>query len=60
MLNINALRPWEHYFPRDLISSGRRPLAKYHEGYTFVVRLEKQYEVKYKTQDIIERYTENE
>jgi hypothetical protein len=25
MLNINALRPRKHYFPKDLMSSGRRP-----------------------------------
>jgi hypothetical protein len=25
MLNINALRPLKHYFPKDLMNSGRRP-----------------------------------
>jgi hypothetical protein len=25
MLNINALRPRKHYFPKDLMGSGRRP-----------------------------------
>jgi hypothetical protein len=25
MLNINALRPWKHYLPKDLMSFGRRP-----------------------------------
>jgi hypothetical protein len=25
MLNINALRPLKHYFPKDLINFGRRP-----------------------------------
>jgi hypothetical protein len=59
MLNINVLRPLKHYLPKDLMSFGRRPWAKYHEGHTFVMRLEKQYEVKYKTQNIIERHTEN-
>ena len=42
MLNINALRPLQHYLPKDLMSFGRRPWAKHHEGHTFVIRLVKQ------------------
>jgi hypothetical protein len=59
MLNINALRTLKHYLPKDLMNFGRRPWAKYYEGHTFVIRLVKQYEIKYKTWNIIERYTEN-
>jgi hypothetical protein len=56
MLNINALRPLKHYLPKDLMNFGRRPWAKYHEGHTFVIRLIKQYEIKYKTWSIRKRY----
>jgi hypothetical protein len=49
MLNINALRPRKHYLPKDLMSFGRRSQTKYHESHTFVIKLEKQYEVKYET-----------
>jgi hypothetical protein len=38
MLNVNALRPLKHYFPKDLMSFGRRSQAIYHEGHTFVIR----------------------
>jgi hypothetical protein len=41
MLNINALRPLKHYFPKDLMNFGRRPRAKYYEGFTFVIKLTK-------------------
>src|SRR6187455_1658742 len=34
MLNINALRPLKHYFLKDLMNFGRRPRAKYYEGFT--------------------------
>ena len=47
MLNINALRPLKHYFPKDLMNFGRRSWAKYHEGHTFVIRLIQQYKMKY-------------
>ena len=45
MLNINALRPLKHYLPKDLMNFGRRPRVEYHEGYTFVIKLTKQYKV---------------
>jgi hypothetical protein len=38
MLNNNALRSLKHYIPMDLMNFERRPRARYHEGYTFVVR----------------------
>jgi hypothetical protein len=59
MLNINALRPLKHYLPKDLMSFGRRPWAKHHEGHTFVISLIKQYEIKYKAWNIIEGYIKN-
>jgi hypothetical protein len=39
MLNINALHPLKHYLPKDLMNFGRRPRAKCHEGFTFVIKL---------------------
>jgi hypothetical protein len=41
MLNINALRPLKHYFPKDLMNFGRRPWAEYYEGFTFVIKITK-------------------
>jgi hypothetical protein len=38
MLNNNAVRSLKHYIPVDLMKFERRPWARYHEGYTFVVR----------------------
>ena len=49
MLNVDALRPLKHYLLKDLMNFGRRPWAKYHEGHTFVIRLIRQYKMKYKT-----------
>jgi hypothetical protein len=41
MLNINALRPLKHYFPKDLMNFGRRPRAEYYEVFTFIIKLMK-------------------
>jgi hypothetical protein len=38
MLNVKALRPLKHYFPKDLMSFGRRLRIIYHEGHTFVIK----------------------
>jgi hypothetical protein len=38
MLNVKALRPLKHYFPKDLMSFGRRLWIIYHEGRTFVIK----------------------
>jgi hypothetical protein len=48
MLDINALHPLKHYLHKDLMNFGRRPRARYHEGYTFVIRVIKQCRMKYK------------
>jgi hypothetical protein len=48
MLNINALCPLKHYLTKDLMSFGRRPWAKYHEGHTFMIRVIKQCRMKYR------------
>jgi DNA-directed RNA polymerase delta subunit len=38
MLTVKALRPLKHYFPKDLMSFGRRLWIIYHEGRTFVIK----------------------
>jgi hypothetical protein len=38
MLNVKTLRPLKHYFPKDLMSFGRRLWIIYHEGHTFVIK----------------------
>jgi hypothetical protein len=38
MLNAKVLRPLKHYFPKDLMSFGRRLGIIYHEGHVFVIK----------------------
>jgi hypothetical protein len=39
MLNVNALRPLNHYFLKEIMNFGRRLLRYNYEGYIFVIKL---------------------